>query len=158
MGNTPVSPTICLKLSEHGMDDKDQLLLQLLQKDGRAPILDLARKLNLSRSATQARLAKLVKSGRIKNFTITLDAASPAAVSAHMLIRFDSGENCSSLVPKIKRLSGIVEIHSVAGSYDLVVRLSVASVRELENTREKIDALQGATVVETLITLESHAV
>ena len=52
------------------MDDKDRLLLALLQRDARRPVVALARDLGLSRTATQDRLTKLTASGAIASFTI----------------------------------------------------------------------------------------
>ena len=54
------------------MDERDRRLLDLLRRDARQPIVGLAKALNLSRSATQERLAKLQSAGIIDGFRSAL--------------------------------------------------------------------------------------
>jgi Lrp/AsnC family transcriptional regulator, leucine-responsive regulatory protein len=69
------------------MDEKDRLLMALLAKDARRSIVALARDLDLSRSATQDRLTKLLTSGAIRKFTIVESEEAAARETAHLLIR-----------------------------------------------------------------------
>jgi Lrp/AsnC family transcriptional regulator, leucine-responsive regulatory protein len=138
------------------MDAKDKLLIQLLERDGRAPILTLARAINLSRSATQARMARLVKDGFIKNFTITMGEGSATRVSAHLLIKLELGKTCAMVVPNLRKIMAINSIHSIAGPYDVLVRLEAADVNDLEQSRASIAAVKGIHEATTLMVLEKH--
>jgi Lrp/AsnC family transcriptional regulator, leucine-responsive regulatory protein len=138
------------------MDDKDRLLISLLKRDGRRPIVALARDLNLSRSATQARLSKLVTTGEISGFTIFEGKPNAVEHVAHFLIRLEKGKTCAQIMPKLKLVPFVISIHSVAGLFDLVVRLDAGSMIELESSRSKIAAVVGIAEVTTLITLERH--
>jgi len=64
------------------MDAKDKLLLTLLRRDARQPVVALARELNLSRSATQDRLARLQDTGVIGGFTVADGVAAERPQSA----------------------------------------------------------------------------
>jgi Lrp/AsnC family transcriptional regulator, leucine-responsive regulatory protein len=138
------------------MDDKDRLLISLLKRDARRPIVALARDLGLSRSATQERLAKLISSGAISSFTIVEGKANAIEQAAYILIRLEKGKTCAQVVPKLKVIDFVTSIHSVAGLFDLVVRVDASSVSGLESSRSKIAAVLGVAEVTTLISLERH--
>jgi Lrp/AsnC family transcriptional regulator, leucine-responsive regulatory protein len=137
-------------------DDKDSLLINLLKHNARAPIVDLARKLDLSRSATQARLAKLVSNGSISAFTIVEGQGSHHQQSAHLLVRLEQGKTCAQVVPKIKAVGAACLIHSIAGDLDIIIQLSAASIAEIEAARAAIAAIPGIAEVKTFVTMQSH--
>jgi len=58
------------------LDDKDERLLQALERNSRASVVDLARRIGLSRSATQERLGKLESAGIIARYTIVRSTPS----------------------------------------------------------------------------------
>ena len=75
------------------MDDKDRLLLSLLRRDARRPVVALARDLGLSRTATQDRLAKLQASGAIAGFTI-VGGDERAREIAYLMVKLERGARC----------------------------------------------------------------
>lgn len=139
------------------MDDKDRLLIALLRKDARQPIVALARDLGLSRSATQERLAKLVASGAIAQFTLVEGTASEGRQTAHFLISLEKGFRCAQVVPKLRKLSAATTIHSIAGPHDILVRADAVDMASIEATRAAIAATPGVAEVTTLVSLQRHA-
>lgn len=138
------------------MDDRDKLLLTLLRRDSRRSIVALARDLNLSRSATQERLAKLEASGAIAGFTILEGATAGARQSAYLMVSFDPGYRCAQVVPRLKQIPAISLIHSVTGPIDLIVRVDGESIADIEGCRSAIAAVPGVASVSTLVVLERH--
>jgi Lrp/AsnC family transcriptional regulator, leucine-responsive regulatory protein len=138
------------------MDDKDRLLMALLAKDARRSIVALARDLDLSRSATQDRLAKLVTSGAIRKFTIVEAEETATRETAHLLIRLDKGVKCAQVIPKLRAYTTATAIHSVAGEYDIVMRIDAINVSQIEATRAGIVAVPGIASAMTILTLQSH--
>lgn len=138
------------------MDDKDRMLIALLRRDARAPIVALARDLGLSRSATQERLARLRSSGAIAAFTIVEGGGEAARQCAYLSVSFDPGRRCAEIVPKLKRLPGVAMIHSLTGPVDLMVRVDGASIAEIEASRSAVAAVPGISAVSTAIVLERH--
>jgi Lrp/AsnC family transcriptional regulator, leucine-responsive regulatory protein len=138
------------------MDEKDRLLISLLKRNARLPIVALARDLDLSRSATQERLAKLVANKSISGFTIIEQKRDATEHAAHLLVQLEKGKACALVVPQLKKIPFITAIHSVAGEFDLVIRLQASSISELEGSRAKIAAVKGIDTLKTLITLERH--
>jgi Lrp/AsnC family transcriptional regulator, leucine-responsive regulatory protein len=138
------------------VDDKDRLLVSVLKRDARRPIVALARDLNLSRSATQERLAKLVANGTISSFTIVEGSVTPDRQTAHLLIRLEKGKTCAQVVPKLKAIGYASTIHSIAGDHDIIMRLNTATMQDIETARSTVAAISGIAEVTTLITLERH--
>jgi DNA-binding Lrp family transcriptional regulator len=135
------------------MDDKDRLLLSLLRRDARRPVVALARDLGLSRTATQDRLAKLQASGAIVGFTI-VDGEGRARECAYLLVKLDRGVRCAQIAPRLRRLPAVEAIHSVTGSIDMIVRVGAAHVDGLEGARAEVAALAGVAEVSTHVVLE----
>ena len=141
---------------EAKVDDKDKLLLTLLKRDARRPIVALARDLGLSRSATQERLAKLQASGAITGFTLAEGSAAGGRESAWLMVRFEPGKRCADVVPKLKRIPAIAAIHSVSGAIDLILRVDGEDVAAIEASRSVVAAVPGGAQVATHIVLERH--
>jgi len=136
------------------MDAKDKLLLTLLRRDARQPVVALARELNLSRSATQDRLARLQDTGVIGGFTVADGVAAERPQSAYVTVAFEPSQRCANVVPKLKRIAGISMIHSITGPADLIVRVDGQGVADIEIARAAIAATPGVHAVSTAIVLE----
>jgi DNA-binding Lrp family transcriptional regulator len=143
-------------MTEMTLDDRDRLLVDLLRRDARRPIIALARDLNLSRSATQERLAKLLSAGIIDGFTIREGKKAGSRQSAYLLMSFDPGYRCAQIVPKLKGIAAIGMIHSVTGPIDLIVRIDAADVAGIENCRSAVAAIAGIASVSTSVVLDRH--
>jgi DNA-binding Lrp family transcriptional regulator len=138
------------------MDEKDKLLLSLLRRDARRPVVALARDLNLSRTATQDRLARLQASGAIAGFTVVEGGRSEARESAYLTVRFAAGKRCAQVVPRVKAIPAVTLIHSVTGPVDLIVRIEAENVAGIEAARAALDALPEIAELSTYVVLERH--
>lgn len=138
------------------MDDKDRLLLSLLRRDARRPVVALARDLGLSRTATQDRLAKLHASGAITRFTI-VEGDGSARESAYLMVRLEKGFRCGQIAPKVRAVSTVEAIHSVTGAVDMIVRVASEHVDGIEKARAEIAGLAGVAEVTTHVVLERIA-
>ena len=135
------------------MDDKDKLLLSLLRRDARRPVVALARDLGLSRTATQDRLAKLQASGAIASFTI-VECDGRSRESAYLMILLERGVRCAQIAPKVRMLSAVEAVHSVTGTVDMIVRVAAEHVEGIEKARAEVAALAGVAQVVTHVVLE----
>ena len=128
----------------------------MLRRDARQPIVGLAKALNLSRSATQERLAKLQSAGIIDGFTIREGSRAGALQSAYLMVGFESGYRCAQVVPKLQAIPSIGMIHSVTGPIDLVIRIDADDVAGIEASRSAIAAVPGVASVSTSVVLDRH--
>lgn len=144
------------RMTEIALDDRDRRLLDLLRRDARMPIVALARELNLSRSATQERLAKLQASGAIGGFTIREGTKAGSRQSAYLMVSFKTGYRCAQVIPKLQRLPSIGMVHSVTGPVDLVIRIDAEDIAGIEASRSAIAAIEGVASVSTSVVLDRH--
>ena len=129
------------------MDDIDQKLLKLLQKDGRSSATKLAKRLGVSRGTVQNRIERMLDLRVIQRFTLELGAgASEQQVSAFSLLRVKSEADLIVLAA-LRRVPGVLEVSTLSGSNDLVVEIRAVSLTELDQTLNKIRAIPD--VVET---------
>jgi len=142
-----------LPVGDLQMDDKDRLLLGLLRRDARRPVVALARDLGLSRTATQDRLAKLQASGTITRFTI-VGGDEQARERAYLMVRLEKGARCAQIVPKVRAIAEVEAIHSVTGVIDMIVCVASEHVDGIERARVELAGLAGVAEVSTHVVLE----
>ena len=136
------------------MDEFDALLLSLLRRDARAPVVTLAHSISLSRSATQARIARLIEQGHIRGFTIV--EGGKAAQTAHFFIKLRSGYKCAQVVPKLKKEAGVLSINSIAGAFDILIKAEAQTMEGIESLRSTMVEIAGISDVTTMMVLERH--
>ena len=138
------------------MDDKDRTLLSMLRRNARQPLVALARGIDLSRSATQERLARLEKTGAIVGYTVVESAPSENRQSAYLMVSLKPGFKCAQVVPRLRAIPHLAAIDSVTGDIDIVVRVEAHSVNDIEAARAAISAIPGIAEVRTWVVLERH--
>mgnify|MGYP001765051926 CR=1 FL=1 len=79
-------------------DETDRKILSLLAENGRQSVKELARRIGLSRSATQERLARLEREGAIAGYTIRRNEHGNGAVAAYMFVKTRQAL-CDDLAP-----------------------------------------------------------
>lgn len=121
----------------------DRQLIALLRENARMPVAEIARKLGISRSTAQSRLEKLERNGTIAGYVVKLSYDYLAGqIRAHLMVTVSP-----KLAPKVVRfLDDLIEVrtvHSVSGSFDMIVIVEAPSVAELDAVIDKIGALDG---------------
>ncbi|MFJ1756381.1 Lrp/AsnC family transcriptional regulator [Kitasatospora sp. NPDC088134] len=127
------------------MDDTDRQILQLLRRDGRAPVSEIARRVGLSAAPCARRIERMEKDGVIRGYAAIVDDGRAGMLQALTEIRLlgatDSGEiqGIAESVPEIE------ESYSVAGTTDAFFRLRV---RDVEHLQQVIDTIRRTGKVE----------
>ncbi len=135
------------------MDDLDQKLLHLLTRDARASATDLARALGVSRGTVQNRIDRLLKKNVISRFTVELSPGEgDAQVSAFTLIRLNADDGRVA-IRSLQRISEILDIHTLSGTFDLVAEVRVASLAKLDAVLDRIRALPEVAETQSHIRL-----
>lgn len=116
----------------------DRRILRYLVRDARQPIAQLARTLGLSESAVRRRIEGLVKSGVIRRFTVDIDyekADNPITV----LMGVNVGRMPGPKVAKaLQDIDNIVEIYTVTGEFDLILKIICQDINCFEEIIEQI--------------------
>ncbi|MCY7947189.1 Lrp/AsnC family transcriptional regulator [Bacillus atrophaeus] len=114
------------------MDEIDGKLLELLQEDARITIIELSKKLNLSRPSVNERLRRLQENGVIQGFTARVSAE---AIGKGTIVIIQIGNlkiECSRFEELIKEETDILECHRVTGTNSYFLKAAVATMKDLE--------------------------
>lgn len=138
------------------LDDTDRALLALLRENARAPTAELARRLKLSRTTVQSRLARLESSKAIAGYTVTATVDEDAAlVCAHILITVEPRKS-ASIEAALRRIPELRTLHSVSGPFDLIAVVAAASIGELDSLIDRIGVLDGVERTTSAIVLSTR--
>lgn len=138
------------------LDPKDRVLIAALKDNARESIVALARRVGLSRSATQDRLHRLEKRGVIRGYTVLLTGTGPAQTRALMAVSFKPGFQCEHVLPHLKTLPEIRACLALAGPTDLMLTVEAASTAAIEAVRAAVAAIPGVATVSTHFVLKEH--
>ncbi|WP_127145049.1 Lrp/AsnC family transcriptional regulator [Pelagibacterium montanilacus] len=121
----------------------DRTLLALLRENARMPVTDLARRMGVSRSTAQSRLEKLERNGTITGYAVKLSGDYLSAqLRAHLMVTV-SPKHSGAVVKALEKLLEVRTLHSVSGSFDMIVVVEAPSVAELDTVIDTIGALEG---------------
>lgn len=139
------------------MDEKDRALIGALAANARESLVGLARRVGLSRSATQERLRRLERNGTISGYTVRLPAPDAGAgTTALVAVTYAYGAKCEHVVPVLRRIPEIRSCESLAGETDLLLRIVCSSTAELEAVRERVETTPGVASTRTHVVLAAH--
>jgi len=143
-------------MSQVRLDATDQSLLALLRENARAPTAELARKLKLSRTTVQSRLARLERVRVIAGYTVKVSPEAEAAqVRAHILITLEP-RKALAIESALRRIPELRTLHSVSGPFDLIAIVAAASIGELDHLIDRIGALDGVERTQSAIVLSTR--
>jgi DNA-binding Lrp family transcriptional regulator len=144
-----------IKIAEM-LDATDQALLALLRDNARAPLAELARKLGLSRTTVQSRLARLEAQRAVLGYTVVVPSEAEAAlVRAHVHITA-APKQSAGIEAALRRIPEVRTLHSVSGPFDLIAVLAAASIGELDALIDRIGALDGVERTTSAIVLSTR--
>ncbi|MCD7058727.1 Lrp/AsnC family transcriptional regulator [Pelagibacterium xiamenense] len=136
--------------------NSDRKLVALLRENARMPVTELARRLGVSRSTVQSRLEKLERNGTITGYTAKLSGDYLAAqLRAHLMVTV-SPKYSGAVVKALEAIMDVKTVHSVSGSFDMIVIVEAPSVAELDAVIDEIGALEGVERTMSSIVLSTR--
>ena len=135
--------------------NSDRHILNALKQNGRIPISDLARQLNISRTTAQHRLKQLEKKGVILGYTVKLsDQSVSGGFEAYVNLVVDPPAN-ASVTLALEKIPEVQALFTVSGKIDFVAIIRVVSPAELDAVLDKICALSGVRDTRSALVLTS---
>ena len=121
----------------------DEQLLSLLREDARAATADIARRLGLSRTTVQNRIARLEQQGVIRGYTVRVnEEVERGHIRAHILVTV-LPKQMPAVVQALHAMPEVRSLHSVSGAHDLVAMGVVPTVAEMDELTDRIGAIAG---------------
>ncbi|BCO56374.1 AsnC family transcriptional regulator [Mycobacterium intracellulare M.i.198] len=135
------------------IDRLDVDLLEMLARDARAGVLELASRLGISRNTVQSRLKRLEEGGLVAGYRPELDLARIGiATQAFIGLEVQQGR----LGPIVEALIGVpqvLEIHATTGREDLLVRVATETQAGLQQLIEQVVGIPGVVHSTTTLAL-----
>ncbi|MEC7963401.1 MAG: Lrp/AsnC family transcriptional regulator [Pseudomonadota bacterium] len=117
------------------LDHTNLRILSLLEKDARLPTAEIARQVHLSRPAVQERIARMEGAGVITGYRVQIGPAG--GVRAMVFVRI-AERPCDPALQFLAAQTGVVEVVSLSGELDAVVRVNLPTVAALADLNEVI--------------------
>lgn len=138
---------------DHPLDGLDAGILRLLHDQPRIGVLEMSRRLDVARGTVQARLDKMIHRGVITGFGPDVDlAALGYGVMAFTTIEVVQGRIADVIQP-LQAIPEVLEVHSIAGQGDLLIRLAARSNEHLMDLLERILSIPDIARTSTAIGL-----
>ena len=132
------------------MEKLDRLLVQLLAVDGRMSYTDLGKATGLSTSAVHQRVRRLEERGVIHGYQAIVDPAQVGLpLTAYISLSPLDPAAPDDIPERISHFSEIESCHSVAGDFNYITKVRVATPLDLE---ELLARLRAAAHVQTRTT------
>ncbi|MFD2207384.1 Lrp/AsnC family transcriptional regulator [Kiloniella antarctica] len=138
------------------LDERDQKILTLLERDARLPISELARQIALSPTAVRQRIARMEKDQVIKRYTIDMKRGDEEAGIKVIMILNLKGAYCKKLVAELGHLPELRKFWSLTGEVDVTLLLNVSNVERIGCITNQISDHELVDKVQTHVVTETH--
>ena len=141
------------------LDSFDRAILMVLAEEGRISVTELARRIGLSKSPTQARLKRLEESGVIRGYRAILDPIRLGLDHVAFVEVRMSDTREAALEAFNKAVAAIPEVesaHLIAGNFDYLLKVRTADMRAYRRVlAEKLSTLPGISLTSTYVAMQA---
>jgi Lrp/AsnC family leucine-responsive transcriptional regulator len=139
------------------MDDIDYRLVDLLQRDGRATQLELAREVKVSQPAVAERIRKLEQAGVITGYAAQVAPGRLGIdITAFIGVNIEHPKYFADFAEIVQRMPEVLECHRVAGPESYILKVRAANTQGLDQLLvETLRTIAGVTRTQTTIVLSS---
>jgi len=127
---------------KEAIDDMDLQIIKLLEKDGRMPNTESAKKLKISETTVRKRIKRLIDTGIIKIVAIRNRTKLGYDLSGNIRIKADSRKT-AKIANHLSAMDQIWYVAQLAGQEQFDVEFSVRTQRDLLVMLDKINKVDG---------------
>lgn len=138
------------------IDGLDAQILGLFAAEPRIGVLEAARRIGVARGTVQARLDRLQRVGVISDLAPTIDpAALGYPVTAFLSLEIAQGGGRDDVTAHLAAIPEVIEVHTITGSADLLVRLVSRSNADLQRVIDDVVRDPAVLRTSTVIALDN---
>jgi len=139
------------------VDPTDLQIVDLLQRNGRATQLEIAKAVSLSQPAVAERIRKLEERGVITGYAARVDASWLGSdITAFIGVGIEHPKYFDGFARKVLNLDEVLECHRVAGADSYLLKVKTRNTRTLDRlVVEVLRTIAGVTRTSTTIVLAS---
>lgn len=140
-------------INEGNLDEFDKKILIQLEKDGRKPYSEIAKKLNISNTMVHQRVTRMKKIGILKGAGIILDERKLGyewSAFTGLVLKEDS--DSKTIIEELRKIPEVTECYYITGQYTLYIRIVAKSNEHMRSVLyDKIDHISGILKTESMI-------
>ncbi len=130
------------------MDKFDHQIIALLRQDARTSVSQIAREINLSRSAVGERIRQLEQGGVIQGYHARVVDPTQNTIKAFLEL-FYKDSRCQDYAERMRAFPEIRQCCGISGETDMLVQVEAASMARLAEIRGEIESYPGMQRVKT---------
>jgi Lrp/AsnC family transcriptional regulator, leucine-responsive regulatory protein len=146
-------------MSRDPLDDFDQAILRILRREGRISVTELASRISLSKSPTQARLKRLERAGYITGYQAVIDHARLGSDHvAFVEVKLSDTREAAlrAFNAAVRTTPEIEECHMIAGAFDYLLKVRSGDIQSYRAVlAERISTLPHVASTSTHVAMES---
>ncbi len=144
------------------IDEKDYKILEILRQNSRTKVRNIAKKLKIPITTVHKRIRKMEEDEIIKGYFTNVDYEKLGySITSYVFVKADYARlkkqklDQTFMIKNILRNFPKISIASLVTGYDrdIILRLRVKSIPELNTMLENLRGLEGVLSTETLIVL-----
>ncbi|WOP17166.1 winged helix-turn-helix transcriptional regulator [Ottowia sp. SB7-C50] len=123
------------------IDRIDRKILDILQREGRLSITELAERVGLSTSPCSERVRRLERAGVIRGYSANVDPAAlgrPLLVFVQLTLSSNSGEVFEQVRRELLHEPRVLECHLVSGAFDYLIKARLSAMSEYRDLLAQI--------------------
>ncbi len=149
-----------VRMPETGdLDHFDVKIIEALSEEGRLSVLELSRRVGLSKTPCQTRLKRLVDEGYILGFRASLNPAKLGLdhIAFTEVKLSDTREKAlDEFNAAVRKIKEVEECHMIAGAFDYLLKVRTTDIRKYRRVLgEKISSLPCVANTSTFVVMES---
>ncbi len=145
-----------LNLTDKKLDPIDHRLLEILQKNARTKLNEMAQQLGLTIPTISERIQKLEERGFIRGYTAILDAKRLGKdITAFITVSIDSSKHYQMFMERARETEEILECHSVTGEGSHLLKIRAENTNSLEKLLSRIQSWPGVLSTKTSVVLST---
>ncbi|MGX9352067.1 Lrp/AsnC family transcriptional regulator [Shimia sp. W99] len=141
------------------LDQTDQRILRVLQKQGRISNAELSEKVNLSPSACHRRVHRLEAEGYVRDYVALLDPRRmnlPTTVFVEITLSGQADEVLDAFEKAVARVPHVLECHLMAGTADYILKVVAEDTEDFARIhRQHLARLPGVAQMQSSFALRT---
>jgi Lrp/AsnC family leucine-responsive transcriptional regulator len=138
------------------VDEIDREILRLLAENARRPIREIAAAVKLSSAPVTRRIERLQQAGVIERYTTVVNyTRTGTTLEAFTEVRIQGAIEVAEVWAEMEKITEVVEMFTIAGDPDALIRLRVDNVEHLQSVVNKIRGTGKVVGTKTLIVLDT---
>jgi len=141
------------------LDDLDKQIIKILQGDGRASNVSIAKRIGVGHTRVRDRILRMEESGVIEGYRVMIN---PLLLGYGILcivqLKVDQGFDFAELITELLQIDEVVEVVNITGQFDAHIRIWAKDVTHLrEILYDKLSRLPAhKSTSSTIVLKEFH--